>query len=68
MQYVAGETLQERLKGAPVTIGEALSIGTQVVDALAEAHAHGTIHRDIKPSNIMITPRGGVKVSCDRRH
>jgi serine/threonine protein kinase len=62
MQYVDGETLQTRLKRAPLTIADALAIGAHVVDALSEAHAHGTIHRDIKPSNIMITPRGGVKV------
>ena len=62
MQYVEGETLQARLKRAPLTMAESLSIAAHVVDALVEAHAHGTIHRDIKPSNIMLTPRGGVKV------
>ena len=62
MQYVEGETLQARLKRAPLAMAEALSIAAHVVDGLVEAHAHGTIHRDIKPSNIMLTPRGGVKV------
>ena len=62
MQYVEGETLQARLKRAPLAMAEALSIAAHVVDALVEAHAHGTIHRDIKPSNMMLTPRGGVKV------
>src|SRR5260370_16056908 len=62
MQYVEGETLESRMKRQPLNLSESLSISTQVVDALAEAHAHGTIHRDIKPSNIMITTRGAVKV------
>jgi serine/threonine-protein kinase len=62
MQYVEGETLDERMKRKPLELSESLSIATEIADALAEAHAHGIIHRDIKPSNIMITPRGKVKV------
>jgi serine/threonine protein kinase/formylglycine-generating enzyme required for sulfatase activity len=62
MQYVEGETLEGRMKRKPFELSESLSIALQVSDALAEAHAHGTIHRDIKPSNIMITRRGTVKV------
>src|SRR5438477_4652775 len=62
MQYIEGETLDNRMKRKPLELPESLSIATQIADALAEAHAHGIIHRDIKPSNIMITPRGKVKV------
>src|SRR5438132_4609532 len=62
MQYIEGETLDNRIKRKPLELSESLSIATQIADALAEAHAHGMIHRDIKPSNIMITPRGKVKV------
>ena len=62
MQYVEGETLDVRMKRKPLDLSESLSIGAQVADALAEAHAHGIIHRDIKPSNIIITPRGQSKV------
>jgi serine/threonine protein kinase/formylglycine-generating enzyme required for sulfatase activity/predicted esterase len=62
MQNVEGETLEARMKRKPLDLSESLSVASQVADALAEAHAHGTIHRDIKPSNIMITARGAVKV------
>ncbi|MFL6230342.1 MAG: protein kinase domain-containing protein [Pyrinomonadaceae bacterium] len=62
MQYVEGETLATRLERQPMEVCESLAIMTQVVEALAEAHAHHIIHRDIKPQNIMITPRGQVKV------
>ena len=62
MQYVEGETLDARMKRKSLDLTESLSIAIQIVDALAEAHAHGTIHRDIKPSNVMITTRGMVKV------
>ena len=62
MQYVEGETLNLKIKRSALDLSESLAIATQVVDALAEAHAHGIIHRDIKPANIMITSRGQAKV------
>jgi formylglycine-generating enzyme required for sulfatase activity len=58
MQYVPGETLDVRLTRTPLELKDALTIGSEVADALAEAHERGIIHRDIKPSNVMITPRG----------
>jgi eukaryotic-like serine/threonine-protein kinase len=62
MQFVEGESLEDRVKRGPLEISESLTIATQVAEALAGAHAHGMIHRDIKPSNIMITSRGAAKV------
>src|SRR6266702_2992433 len=41
---------------------KALSIGIQVADALAAAHAQGIIHRDIKAGNVMVTSSGQAKV------
>ena len=62
MEYVAGQTLQERIgrKGLPAK--DALQYATQIADALAAAHAAGMVHRDIKPANIMLTATGTVKV------
>ncbi len=62
MQYVEGHTLASRLRKGDLQLGEALSIATQLVDALSEAHARGILHRDIKPANIMVTARGDAKV------
>lgn len=62
MPYVEGETLDLRMKRQRLGLFEALSIATQVADALAEAHAQRVVHRDIKPANIIITPRGQAKV------
>ena len=62
MQYVEGETLDARLRRAPLDLHEILAIAVQIVDALSDAHAHGILHRDIKPANIMVTTRGDAKV------
>lgn len=61
-EYVAGETLEERLDRGPLAIREALPIFHKLASALSAAHQKGIIHRDLKPSNLMITPDGDVKI------
>lgn len=59
MQYVAGETLQERLKRQPVIVAsETTLLLRQVLDALQCAHDSDIVHRDVKPSNIIISRSG----------
>jgi serine/threonine-protein kinase len=62
MEYIDGETLDRHIDRGPLDVREILRIGTEIADALAEAHQAGITHRDIKSSNVMITPRGHVKV------
>jgi serine/threonine protein kinase len=62
MQYVAGKTLKKVIGGKPLSLDSLFSIGLQIGDALAAAHAKGIVHRDVKSGNIIITPRGQVKV------
>jgi serine/threonine protein kinase len=61
-EYVEGETLRARLNTAKPTLKEAVTIATQVVDALGAAHDAGIIHRDIKPENMIVRKDGLVKV------
>ena len=62
MAYCEGKTLAEILESEPIPIGEAVSIGAQIAEALSAAHAQGIIHRDIKPGNVMVAPDGSVRL------
>lgn len=61
MELVPGEPLR-KLCGHLCSTEQLVSVGRQVSDALASAHAAGIIHRDIKPENMMLLPRGRIKV------
>ncbi|HEX2705760.1 MAG TPA: Stk1 family PASTA domain-containing Ser/Thr kinase, partial [Candidatus Lustribacter sp.] len=63
MEYVAGQTLREKLDAAHVLApDEAARITQRILDALAYSHRRGIVHRDIKPANVMISITGEVKV------
>jgi tetratricopeptide (TPR) repeat protein len=53
-EFVAGETLRERMKREPVPPAEALEIAAQIADGLSAAHENGFVHRDIKPENVVL--------------
>ncbi len=59
MPLVGGGSLQQRIeREGPLSIGDVLSIGLQIAEALIAAHQQGIIHRDIKPANILMDEGG----------
>jgi eukaryotic-like serine/threonine-protein kinase len=56
MPFIPGESLRAKLaREGELPVGEAVRILTDVVDALAAAHAQGVVHRDIKPDNVLLS-------------
>jgi serine/threonine protein kinase/tetratricopeptide (TPR) repeat protein len=62
MEYVEGETLAAKTATGPLAEAEIINLGTQIAEALEEAHERQIIHRDLKPANVMVTAKGRAKV------
>jgi serine/threonine protein kinase len=62
MEYLEGETFEKLIERGPMAVPRAISLISQVLDALEYAHGVGVIHRDLKPANLMLSPSGEVKV------
>jgi len=64
MEYMPGGSLKDRIvANGAMSVSDAISIATQIAEALAMAHFHGVIHRDIKPDNILFAADGTPKLS-----
>jgi TOMM system kinase/cyclase fusion protein len=58
-EHVPGETLEQALsREGALGVRESIRLMTQVLDALACAHAKGIVHRDLKPANLMLSGTG----------
>ena len=62
MEYVVGETLQDRLERKGFGVEEGLIVAQEILEALHKAHSEGIVHRDLKPANVIVAPDGHVKV------
>jgi len=54
MRYLRGGSLEDKLKGGPLTDEMALALLEQICAGLHASHRAGVIHRDIKPANILL--------------
>jgi serine/threonine-protein kinase len=64
MEYVEGNSLREYFgRGARFGERDAVSIMSQLLEALAHAHERRVWHRDIKPANLIVMMNGRVKVA-----
>lgn len=58
LEWIEGRTLAELLRQSPRvewSPRDALELLRPVIEALAEAHAHGIAHRDVAPNNIIVS-------------
>jgi predicted Ser/Thr protein kinase len=64
MEYVEGNSLREYIgRGTRFDRRDAVSIMSQLLEALAHAHECHVWHRDIKPGNVIVMRNGKVKVA-----
>jgi len=61
-EWVEGPSLAQRLKSGALPFETAITVATQIGEALGHAHRHGILHRDIKPANVLLAsnPDGSV--------
>jgi serine/threonine protein kinase len=60
MRLLRGGSLEDLMKGEPLTLQRAGELFVQICKGLAAAHNKGVIHRDLKPSNILMDDNGHV--------
>jgi len=54
LEFVAGGTLADRVRGEPQPPRHAAALVRTLARAVAAAHDRGLVHRDLKPSNVLL--------------
>jgi len=63
MEYIAGGTLEDRLRSSKQGSLDVEALARQLLDALAHIHEAGIVHRDVKPANILIGSDGRARLT-----
>jgi eukaryotic-like serine/threonine-protein kinase len=63
MEYIAGTSLEERLRSGRQNASDALRWLEQAGRALDYAHSKGVVHRDVKPGNLLLDEADNVHVA-----
>ena len=58
LEYVLGQSLEDRLRTGPLPIPEALAVARDLAKALNYVHTCGVLHRDLKPGNVLLSADG----------
>lgn len=62
-EYIAGETLAQRLLRGKPSLEETLEIAIQISEGLAHIHSRERWHRDLKPANILLDQNNDVHLA-----
>lgn len=54
MEFVDGTSLEDVLRGGPLSLERALGVAEQLISAVRFLHRNGVCHRDIKPANLLL--------------
>ncbi len=62
MEFIEGDTLEDRIKQGPMKLEEAVRIASEIASGLEAAHKKDIVHRDIKAANVMLDDSGRAKI------